>query len=257
MKHSAFLVSCCAFFLLLSGCGRVEIPEADAPGDTIIITDEEALDPSEEGAEEELALVEKPEETPFQICVEEKDKLSNALELNTEALEACEADRKRLGSKIQDMGQGSNENERYQKFVSFYLENGDIREYPFPKCGPVSLFAGDEWFTGFKSKLESEQIPFGNKIVETSDLSGGCVSPEGGMAFFLGAENETLSEFHLLKYALDTQTMEEAFLVGGPCDICPDQLGMREGKLLTIFRQQEGTKVEYEYYYDANIVKRR
>lgn len=257
MSYIRCVIALSFLIITLSGCGSVEIPESSE--NTIVISD--PADLREASSEDDDLTVasdeEEDESIPLTSCEEEKENLSEALQINTEALTTCETERKKLAAQIQNISQGTGETDRYQKFVSFYLENATMAEYPFPKCGAVSNFTGESWFQDFKSALEAKQISFGNKIVETSDLTGGCASPEGNMAFFLGAENETLSEFHLLKYDIPSNTVEEAFLVDGTCTICPNRLGKREGKYLTVFGEEAGTRVEYEYYYGSNILKQR
>ncbi len=257
--------------LLLSSCGKADTPvpsgNEESKGDTILITnateenDTEGTTPNDgavtpEGSSDTTPGT--PEEEALK-CKTEKDVLSEALVVNTDELDKCTVERTRYAEKINELSSGGvSDSEKYEKFLTYYLENKDLREYPFPKCGLMGVFAPESWYGDFQKKLEEMAIPFGNRTVEVTDLSGGCYSAEGGTAFFLGADDgDRLKEFHLLRYSINEQVLEEAFLVGGKCVVCPDEIGKRFGPYLTIIGRDGSTNVEYEYYYDDNILRQK
>ena len=265
MKTTIAFTCSLLFILLFAGCGKVEIPE-ETDENTVVITDdtedgisdEDTNGTGEENDSDADAMEEDAGESiALATCEDEKETLSEALEVNTEALATCETERKLLAQEIQNNSGSVSDIDRYQRFVNFYLENSQLVEFPFPKCGVVSLFNGESWFGDFQDALENAAIPFGRRTIETSDLSGGCASADGGMAFFLGAEDEVQSEFHLLKYNFETKGLEEAFLVDGQCEICPSQLGKRFGPYLTLTGREGSTEVEFWYYYDSNILQQK
>lgn len=252
--------------LALSGCGQVDIPQESPEPETVMVPAPPAegtlpeSDPDDAQPDDSLTNVSATLSEMEAQCASEKETLTQALEVNTQALEMCESEKRRL----QAQGAVSSpvvtpaQSDRYERFVSYYLENKQLAEFPFPKCGARANFASEPWFGGFTTALESAQIPFGNSIVQASNLSGGCFSPDGNMAFFLGAQSDAFSQFHLLKYDIGAGVLEEAFLVGGDCGVvCPSELGQRQGSHLTLYGQGGGERVEYWYYYADNILERK
>ncbi len=249
--------------LIFSACGRVDPPEVTDDENTILLT-EEAKTPEEtendvisETEEESTEDAEDTRSLTLIECEEEKDTLSEALEVNTEALRGCEGEKKTFSERLLTLTETNTQDGRYKRFLEFYLENNTPNEYPFPKCGAVASFTSESWYSAFETALTNAAIPFGRSTVSSKDLTGGCASSEGRIAFFLGAENEVLSEFHLIRYNLDTDTLEEALLVDGSCETCPNQLGKRFGPVLVLSGQDGASTVEYEYYYDDNILKQK
>lgn len=265
-SFSSFLGGILLFggFLLLAGCGEIELPEEGTSEETIIIgeeddatldEDDEMRSDEDEDNEEDTEDTDQDsgaEDDDLATCLEEKETLSEAVELNTEALRTCEQERKTALTQMEAAGSGETV-QQYQKFLDFYLENAALAEFPFPTCGNMSTLSGQGWFSGFSTALAAKQLPFGRRTVTTEDLTGGCVSPEGNMAFLLGAESGELFECYLLKYDLSAQTVEEAFFATSST-ACPTVLGKRQGPYLTLLSDNNGTQ-EFRYYYASNILK--
>lgn len=131
------------------------------------------------------------------------------------------------------------------------ITGSEQAEYPFRKCGQLQTLLQESWFSSFSDSLNAARIRFANGFLETTDLFGGCVSTEGNMAFFLGAERGEVLEFILLKYRTDTRTLEPALLLDGSADAVVTEFGNREGPYVN-FPADDGRT--FRYYYDANVV---
>jgi len=252
----------CGLSLLLAGCSN-DTPQqtADNNQDTFLISDAvDPLAPDTTASGTDTALdqnLKNGATKDMAECTTKNEQLVTALQENTTALKACEEEKQKLGEQTRGAAAAPADT-RYQKFISFYLEKASLSEFPFPKCGGVAAFSSEAWFTDFKNALAAAAIPFGRTTLATSDLSGGCASQEGKMAFFLGAENDILSEFHLVKFDFQSGKVVEGVLADGTCgDSCPKQVGVRKGPYLTLTGQAEGgAKSTYRYYYADNLLKR-
>ncbi|MBI5414903.1 hypothetical protein HZA38_05325 [Candidatus Peregrinibacteria bacterium] len=249
--------------LLLSACGGIDLPSEEKKGDTTLISEAPSgtSPETENKAEGDKTTSLKANEdgaTGILQCLTEKERISEALDINTKELEKCLEDKKGVSRRIEALTSRETETEKFQKFVKYYLENTKPSEYPFPKCGQPQLFKGESWYVDFEAALHNAAIPFGRETISVENLTGGCYSSDGKMAFFLGAQDgQGTYDFHLLKYNLEGKTLEEAFLVDGKCDICPTKLGKRNGPFLSLQGQEGANQVEYEYYYADNILQKK
>ncbi len=141
--------------------------------------------------------------------------------------------------------------ESHLQLLAKTITGSEQPAYAFRKCGQLQTLLQESWFSSFADSLNAAQIRFANGFLETSDLFGGCVSTEGNMAFFLGAERGDTLQFVLLKFRTDSRKLEPALLLDGAKDAVVTEFGNRDGAFVN-FPADNGRT--YRYYYDANIV---
>jgi hypothetical protein len=250
------LLSCSLF--LLSGCGEIELPQTNvvpSPAATIAATPQPVTDPNATPAPSTT-------NTPAQSCQEvesERDNLKEAVAVSQEELKSCLLVKGELEAK-QSSGTNSSANiEKYKGFLEKYLAEVKQKEYPFEICGSIGKVTAEKWYPDFVLQLKSSGIQFGplNRALKTDDLAGVCASNTGNVALFLGASYKGKDEFHMLRYDIATKKIEEAVLLNGTCEICPNKFGKRDGATIGLIGELGTKKVEYNYYYDSNIIKQK
>lgn len=164
-------------------------------------------------------------------------------------------------------------NPKINEILKIYTTTTEQKEYPFDACGKVSSFYNKPWFANFRTALENKKVPFSmaGRMLAVEDFTGGCASSEANVAFFMGAEtagvgstdtgSEILSvddiyEFHLLKYDITSNTIEETIMANGICtdENCPAVFGNREGAVIPMKGISKTEECNYKYFFSQNIL---
>lgn len=246
---------------LLSGCGEIEFPEStDVPTSSpVTVVTPKTVNPE---------ISASPETTPVSIdniseeykkIKVERDNLSEAVKISQEELKTCSLQKSKLDSQLSTQQQSQTVDvKKFSGILNKYLTQVDQPEYPFDPavCGGLGKATSQSWYPDFVLQLEKSGLQFAplHRPLQADDFGGVCASTKGKIAIFLGASYKGKSDFHLVKYSIDSKTLEEAVLMNGSCTVCPSQFGKRIGPALTLIGQLGSTKKTYQYYYDANIV---
>lgn len=263
-----------ASILLFSGCGEIELPESNTvpEGSATLISAQTSQNQNTlvnvEGVDGkvDLAAGETPDSSisienisaEYKKVKTERDNLTEAIKISQEELKSCSISKAKLES-AQSSSSSVVDMKKIAPILTKYLAETTQREYPFTLCGGLGKATSQSWYTDFTLQLEKSGIQFAplNRALKPDDLSGVCASDQGKVAIFLGASYKGKKDFHLIKYNIESKVLEEAALLNGTCEVCPTKFGKRFGPVITL-SGQSGSKIQnYEYYYDANIVKKK
>jgi hypothetical protein len=185
---------------------------------------------------------------------EEIDADSVDVEIYNNVLDDLEEANKRI-AELESALEVAQESTSKQLMSSFderveYILNVEQTEYPF-SCNFGSIRASS-WYSDFESALLEARInlDLANDLLSASDFYGACYSSEGNMAFFLGSFLNNQTEFHLVKYDIESQTVQPVTLAKGEYDTYPNDIGRRQGSYITMSRGGN----RFRYYYDKNIL---
>ncbi|MEI7510750.1 MAG: hypothetical protein WCJ84_01190 [Candidatus Peregrinibacteria bacterium] len=265
MKSFALALSCSLLFL--SGCGEIEIPAGvPSPAATPIVAPTVSVAVTPTASPLASGMTPDPLASPLPtgpVTIEsltaEKNNLTEAVRVAQTELRDCQIQKNRADAlvKNQDSSTAGPANSPAESIVREYLATASHPEFPFDVCGPLGNATSKPWYADFTKALEAKNLSFKvlNRPLKTTDFSRVCASTDGKMAVFLGAQAESKSEFHIVKYSFDTQSIDEAYLVDGMCDTaCPNNFGKRRGGQLTLTGQTGNVTSEYQYYYGRNIL---
>jgi len=249
--------------LLLAGCGEIELPESNSVptnAATIVSSQKEAtpVDSETKTAEENTPVSIENISEEYKKVKSERDNLAEAIKISQEELKTCSLKKAELESKSSSQS-AVVDMKKIAPILQKYLSETKQREYPFTLCGGMGKATSQSWYTDFTLQLEKSGIQFApmHRALKPDDLSGVCASDQGKVAIFLGASYQGKKDFHLLKYNIESKVLEEAALLNGTCEVCPTKFGKRFGPVITLSGQSGAKTQNYEYYYDANIVKKK
>lgn len=256
MKRNWFLLFLVLPFFL-SACGDVTIPES-FPEETTSLTDEQLL------TEEELLGLTSPTPSSSEVVPagcealqQERDNLSEAITLAQEEIKTCKAEKESITGTSASSSSAVEQLKTLEPIIADYIANGKKDEFKFDLCGGIGRVTQELWYSEFQKSLEAEKIMFKamSRALIPSDFYSVCFSNEGKMAVFLGASNQSVSEFHLIKYDFDSKKVQEAYTLGGSCENCPNQFGKRVGPAIVLFNKTGARITEYNYFYDMNVLQ--
>lgn len=242
---------------LLAGCGDVKIPES-FPEETVSVTDEQLL------SEEEILGLSSPNPSSSasvnpscEALQQERDNLSEAITLAQEELKTCKAEKEKISTGQTSSASADARLKTLEPILAKYIAEGKKEEYKFDLCGGIGRVTQEIWYAEFQKALESEKIMFKalSRPLIPADFYSVCFSNEGKNAVFLGASNQSVSEFHLVQYDFDAKKVQEAYLMGGQCENCPNQFGKRVGPAIILFNKTGARITEYNYFYDINVLQ--
>ncbi len=250
--------------LLFSGCGEIEFPES-APVATptpTISTTPQSVNPEASPETSDAAVSIENISEEYKKAVAERDNLKEAVKIAQDEIKTCALSKAEIEAKLATQSStAQTKAPRFAPFLTKYLAEVKQAEYPFNPavCGGLGKATSQTWYADFVLQLQKSGIEFAplHRPLKADDLEGVCASTEGKIAVFLGASYKGKSDFHLIKYNIETKTLEEAVLLNGTCEICPSQFGKRFGPALTLTGQSGTKKKVYEYFYDANILKEK
>lgn len=238
--------------MIFSGCGEVQFPESVSTATPLPITPQVLATPTPSGEEPSTTTI--PQDSLSCLAVQkERDNLTEAVKISQEELRTCQAQNTSLLAAQNNAQNSMIDAEKFAPILRKYLTETPQKDYPFPICGGLGKATSLDWYPDFTSALTAKNIQFNalKRALTNDDFGGVCASTEGNIAIFLGASTAGKSEFHLLRYAIDTKVLEEAVFINGGCGTtCPTKFGKRDGAVITL----EGNGKEYKYYYDSNLI---
>jgi hypothetical protein len=245
-----FLLLVPAIFLL-SGCGEVQFPESVAtPTPAAVTATPQAVVTTPASTNIEGVTTNA---TDLAGITKERDNLAEAIKITQDELRDCTIAKNNLESAASSGQKSSADLEKFAPILQNYLTQSEQKQYPFNLCGSLGKATNQPWYASFVAALDAKKIPFTplNRSLKAADLGGVCASNEGKIAIFLGASSKGKSEFHLIRYNIETNSVESALLLSGSCEDCPTKFGKRFGPVITL--TGNGGK-EFKYYYDSNII---
>ncbi len=255
---SLLFAGACVF--LLSGCGDVTIPES-IPEETPIsditnqLTDEQILGLTSSSPSTSAGVINPACES----IQKERDNLSEAITLAQEELKTCKAEKEASAGTSGSSASAAAQLKTLEPIINNYIANGQKSEFKFDLCGGIGRVTQETWYSEFQKALSDNKIMFKamNRALIPSDFYSVCFSNEGKMAVFLGASNQSVSEFHLVKYSFESKQVSEAYLMGGSCENCPNQFGKRVGPSIILFNKNGNRITEFNYFYDMNVLQQK
>lgn len=246
MKKALLLVPA---LLLFTGCGEVQFPEnipSPTPSAPVATSTPQAVNATP------TTNIETGEKA-LEDITKERDNLSEAIKVTQEELRSCILEKDKLLLEQSSVAASSKNIEKYAPILEKYLNEVEQKEYPFTLCGSLGKATNQSWYPSFVASLDAKKILFSplNRPLKSTDFGGVCASETGKVAIFLGASVKGKSEFHLVKYNIETKAVEEAMLLSGGCSNCPTKFGKRFGPVITL---TSNSGKEYKYYYDSNII---
>lgn len=259
MKKMTNIALVMAFLIALSGCGmEVITPEKTTP--EVSGTGAEITERTCEIAEYDRCVMQ------FKLAQKDIETCGKATKKCTDNLEAYQKKATDNQANI----------ERLNAIFKNYTETTPQTEFKFDLCGKMGTFENKGWFAQFRETLDKTPIAFAKagRNVRSDDFTGGCSSSEGNIAFFMGAETADLTtgvesgsgeeifepsdlfEFHLIKYDITKNTVEEALLADGICneETCPAVFLSREGAHIPMTGTSQSETCNYKYYFANNIL---
>ncbi len=262
VKNFSIISVSTLFLLFFAGCGEIEFPETIpesatpvSPATNLAQNPGDLVSPSPSPN----ATTEEPTPAACESVAEERDNLKDAITISQEELKTCMVSKTQLESS-QSSSKNSTENiAKYKPFIEKYLTSVTQKEYPFELCGGIGLATSKTWYADFAIALEESNIQFApmNRGLKPTDFGGVCSSETGNVALFLGASYKGKKEFHMIQYSIDSKKIEEAILLDGTCEICPNKFGKRDGIKITLIGEVGAKKQNYDYFYDSNIIKKK
>lgn len=192
--------------------------------------------------------------TDVVACREQNTQLAMQVDDLQKRILTCQEDLSKANESTRTDPSATGVSESQVRLISNAITSAEQPQYPFKKCGQLQTFLQEGWFNGFSEALAAAKIKFSNGFLETSDLFGGCMSTEGKMVFFLGAERDSDIDFRILKYRTDTGILEPALMLDGAQTAIVTEFGSREGPFVN-FPADDGRA--FRYYYDANVVMKK
>jgi hypothetical protein len=239
------------FFLpfILSGCGDIEIPTS--------IENTESFSPIPTLNLDNLSISPTPEVAlKCEDIKKEKENLEEAVVISQEELKTCKLEKNQLESISSSSQISSTQIQEVSPLLKKFLSDVKQEEYKFDSCGRLESIRNSSWYSSFKSSLTTKSILFKslNRPLQDNDFYSVCVSNEGKVALFLGANNDGKDEFHMIKYNFESNILQESILLNGSCQNCPTKFGKRFGSYITLNGFSGNNRKGYKFYYDSNLI---